>query len=210
VPQNKELAQDLLVSRVQPVRPSAPGRQPSTSHDQLSHVALELFFDRGFEATTIDDIAAAAGIGRRTFFRYFPSKNDLPWGEFDVLLERMTVFLDSLPDTLPIIEAVREAALEFNRLPDSEVSYHRRRMELLLHVPDLLAHSTLRYAAWRGVVARFAARRLGADELDLEPQTIAWVSLATCLAAYEQWLREDGADLLALLGDSFTILAERS
>jgi mycofactocin system transcriptional regulator len=190
------------------VRPTAPGRQPSTSHAQLSHVALELFFDRGFEATTIDDIAAAAGIGRRTFFRYFASKNDLPWGDFDSLLDRMTQFLDALPVSLPIMEAVREAALEFNRLPDSEVPYHRRRMELLLHVPDLLAHSTLRYAAWRGVVARFAAARLGVDELDIEPQTVAWVSLATCLAAYEQWLREDDADLLALLGESFSILAQ--
>ena len=49
--------------------------------DELEHVAFELFDRQGFEGTTIDDIAGAqAGIGRRTFFRYFPSKNDVPWG----------------------------------------------------------------------------------------------------------------------------------
>jgi mycofactocin system transcriptional regulator len=138
-------------------RPLAQGRQPSTSHAHLSHVALKLFFERGFNETTVDDIAAAAGIGRRTFFRYFSSKNDLPWGDFERLLEGMRVFLASLPPTMPLMAAIREAVLEFNRLPDDEIPYHRRRMELLLHVPTLLAHSTLRYGDWdrtRAVLAR--------------------------------------------------------
>ena len=54
------------------------GRAPATTHGELSHVALALFLERGFDHTTVDDIAAAAGISRRTLFRYFPSKNDLP------------------------------------------------------------------------------------------------------------------------------------
>ncbi len=65
------------------------GRAPATTHGELSHVALRLFLERGFEETTVDDIVQVAGIGRRTFFRYFRSKNDLPWGDFDTLLERM-------------------------------------------------------------------------------------------------------------------------
>jgi len=56
----------------------APGRRRATSRQELEETAFGLFAARGFEATTVDEIAAAAGIGRRTFFRYFPSKNDIP------------------------------------------------------------------------------------------------------------------------------------
>ena len=66
-----------------------PGRRRVTSRGELEHVAFELFEANGFEQTTVEDIAAAAGIGRRTFFRYFRSKNDVPWGTFELELERM-------------------------------------------------------------------------------------------------------------------------
>ena len=169
-------------------------------------MAFQLFFERGFDETTVDEIAVVAGIGRRTFFRYFPSKNDLPWGDFEELLDGMRAFLAGLPATMPLMAAIRNAVLEFNRIPEVEVQYHRRRMQLLLHVPTLLAHSTLRYAAWREVVAEFAAARLGVAVDRLEPQTIAWTSLAACLAAYEEWLRHDDAELLPLLGEAFDTL----
>ena len=57
---------------------SRHGRPPSTTEGELSHIALGLFARKGFEATTVDDIAAAAGIGRRTFFRYFPVEERPP------------------------------------------------------------------------------------------------------------------------------------
>ena len=65
------------------------GRRPATTKDRISEVGLTLFASRGFDDTSIDDIADAAGIARRTFFRYFPSKNALPWGDFDVHLGQM-------------------------------------------------------------------------------------------------------------------------
>src|ERR1700733_4483234 len=71
---------------VRPVPTAVPvaraGRKPVTSRADLEHVAFDLFDRQGFERTTVDDIARAAGIGRRTFFRYFPSKNAVPWGTF--------------------------------------------------------------------------------------------------------------------------------
>lgn len=185
------------------------GRVPSTTHAEISHVALRLFMDRGFDQTTIDDIAREAGIGRRTFFRYFPSKNDLPWGEFEPLLARMRAHLARLPDDLPLMEQLRLAVIEFNRLPEVEREYHRRRMDLLLHVPTLVAHSTLRYASWRQVVAEHVARRLDLPEHDLIPQTIAWTCLGVCLAAYEQWLADEDAALLELLDTAFRLIDER-
>lgn len=182
------------------------GRAPATTHSELSHIALQLFLDRGFDETTVDDIARAAGIGRRTFFRYFASKNDLPWGDFETLLTGMRGHLHSLPPELSLSDALRLAVIEFNRFPDAELPYHRERMWLLLNVPSLVAHSTLRYAAWRQVVAAYAAERLGDDPDALQPQAIAWACLGLCLAAYEQWLVHEEANLLQLLDEAFRLL----
>src|ERR1700758_3754790 len=107
-----------------------PGRRRVTSRAELEQVAFALFDAQGFEATTVDDIAAAAGIGRRTFFRYFPSKNDVPWGAFDRELDRMRVLLKDFAPEMPLMEAVRLALIDFNQVPTDQVLLHRRRMEL--------------------------------------------------------------------------------
>lgn len=182
------------------------GRAPATTHGDLSALALRLFLERGFDETTVDDIADAAGIGRRTLFRYFPSKNDLPWGDFDGLLAMMRDHLAALPTGLPLMEALRLAVIEFNRFPPEQLPLHRERMRLLLEVPALVAHSTLRYQAWRGVIAAYVATRIGAEPDDLEPQAVAWACLGLCLAAYQDWLRRDD-DLLDLLDRAFRRLA---
>lgn len=180
-----------------------PGRAPATTHGELSHVALTLFFERGFDNTTVDDIVAAAGIGRRTFFRYFPSKNDLPWGDFVPLLNGMRECLHAIDPNVPLIETLRRAVVEFNRYPEDELPYHRNRMWLLLNVPSLQAHSMLRYAEWRAVIAEYVAERRGEHPSALTPQTIAWACLGLCLGAYEQWLAHDEANLLELLDTAF-------
>jgi mycofactocin system transcriptional regulator len=182
------------------------GRQPSTTRAELSHIALQLFIERGFEATTVDDIAIAAGIGRRTLFRYFASKNDLPWGDFDGILATMRDYLRNVPPQTSLVDALHGAVIEFNRFPAEESPFHRERMQLLLNVPALVAHSTLRYASWRQVIAEYAALRLGLPEESLEPQAIAWTYLGVSLSAYEQWLRLDGAELLPLLDTSLRML----
>ena len=81
----------------------AAGRRRVTSRAELERVAFDLFGRQGFERTTVDDIAAAAGIGRRTFFRYFPSKNDVPWGDFEGELDRMRLRLKDSPAATPLI-----------------------------------------------------------------------------------------------------------
>jgi len=179
------------------------GRAPSTTHAEISHTALRLFIDRGFDRVTVDEISVACGIGRRTFFRYYPSKNDLPWGQFDDLLDGLRDDLRTLGDDLPLAEALREAIIAFNQVPDHELAFHRQRMQLLLHVPTLLAHSTLRYEAWRQVIADYVAERMARSALDHVPQTIAWVCLGISLAAYEQWLREENTSLSDLIGEGF-------
>ena len=188
-------------------RPRA-GRPPVTSGWELECVALDLFSERGFEATTVDDIAAAAGIGRRTFFRYYPSKNDVVWGDFDAGLSRLRARLAAVPPTTPVYAALRAEVLAFNAVDDAEQSRHRERMALILRVPALQAHSTLRYAAWRDVVASYVARRLAGSPQELLPQAVAHATLGACLAGYEQWLQTPGAPLLPLLDAALGAVGE--
>jgi mycofactocin system transcriptional regulator len=184
-----------------------PGRRRATSRAELEQTAFTLFTARGFDATTVDEIAAAAGIGRRTFFRYFPSKNDIPWGAFEDELERMRVRLKACPPEVPLMDAIRVALIDFNRVAPAQVPLHRRRMELILRVPTLLAHSTLRFTAWREVVAEFVAERTGRRPDDLAPQVIAHAVLGVAIAAYEHWLDDLDADLGTVLDDAMRQLA---
>jgi TetR/AcrR family transcriptional regulator, regulator of mycofactocin system len=178
---------------------AALGRRRVTTRAELEAVAFDLFGRQGFEETTVGDIAAAAGIGRRTFFRYFPSKNDIPWGDFEAELDRMRARLAAFPPGLALMDALREAIVDFNRIAPDQVAQHRRRMRLILGVPALKAHSTLRFAAWRQVVAEFAAGRLGQPATALAPQAVAHAALGVATAAYERWLEHEGADLGDLL-----------
>jgi mycofactocin system transcriptional regulator len=182
------------------------GRPPVTSRTDLERIALDLFIRHGFNETTLDDIAAATGIARRTFFGYFSSKNDVVWGDFDALLHGMEEWLAAAPERRPLIETLTEAVVRFNDLPAEAVPAHRQRMSLILHVPALQAHSTLRYAEWRNVVARFAARRLGLPVDALLPQLVGHVSLGAAVTAYEQWLADEAADLPGLLTAAFGAL----
>lgn len=186
-----------------------PGRPAVTSRAELEQLALELFAERGFDTTTVDDIAAAAGIGRRTFFRYFPSKNDAVWGDFERGLADLRARLAATGPQVPLLDALREAVLAFNRFDDAEVPWHRQRMALILGVPALQAHSTLRYSAWRDVVASFAAVRLGQAAGALLPQLVAHSCLAAAITAYEQWLADPGGDLQELLDRALRALDGR-
>lgn len=187
--------------------PAPAGRPPATSRAELEQVALGLFLRDGFDATTVDRIAEAAGVSRRTFFRYYASKNDVVWGDFDAGLRAMEERLAQTPDDVPLLQGLGEAVVAFNALPPEAVPAHRQRMSLILHVPALQAHSTLRYAAWRAVVARFAARRLGLPVPALGPQLVGHIALAAAVASYEQWLRDESSDLDALLSTAFAALA---
>jgi mycofactocin system transcriptional regulator len=169
-------------------------------------VALRLFSEQGFDATTIEDVAEAAGISRRTFFNYFPTKNDLVWGDFEGRLVVFRALLDDR-DHVPMMDALRESVVEFNAVPPQVVASHRRRMRLILEVPALQAYSTLKFASWRAVVAEFAARRVGQDRTDMLPRHLGHLALATSLTAYEQWLASDDDGLADLLETAFSRLS---
>ena len=173
--------------------PAPRGRPPSTSREAIDRVALGLFASRGFEATTVDDVAAALGVGRRTVFRYVASKNDLVWGDFGVVLERLRADLAAQGDEIAPIDAVAAAALSSNHYPASQLPDLRVRMTLITTVPALQAHSALRYADWRAVIAEYVAARRGERPGDLVPQTVAFAALGASMAAFSVWVRAGGA-----------------
>jgi mycofactocin system transcriptional regulator len=179
-------------------------KQPQqTSIETIEKVALELFEARGFRETSADDIAAAAGISRRTFFRYFESKSNILFGGFEALLRDLEEWFSSVPDDRPMFEVIADAVLRFNRMHSDGPVAHRARMKLILQTPALRANAALRNAEWLAVVARFAARRMAAPPESLGPQLAAHVTLGASNAAYEQWLRDESSDLAELVHRAF-------
>ncbi len=189
------------------IKPVARGRPPSTSHEEVARVALGLFATRGFDATTMDDIAGALGIGRRTLFRYFDSKNDLVWGDFGWVLDRLRGAFDATDPRAPLLDALREAVVASNVYPVEALPELRIRMTLITTVPALQAHSMLRYAEWRGVVARFVASRTRRAEDDFIPQAVGYAALSASTAAFTHWVRNPDKDLVRLLDRSYRMLA---
>ncbi|MEY8018036.1 mycofactocin system transcriptional regulator [Mycobacterium servetii] len=182
---------------------SRVGRRRSTTPHHITDVAIELFTARGFAEVSVDDVAQAAGIARRTVFRYYASKNAIPWGDFDTHLAHLRDLLDGADRSAPLGETLRAALLAFNTFDASETARHRQRMRVILETAELQAYSMTMYAGWREVIAGFVARRLGAKVTDLLPQTVAWTMLGVALAAYEHWLADESVPLPVALGNAF-------
>ncbi|QRY53938.1 mycofactocin system transcriptional regulator [Mycolicibacterium septicum] len=181
------------------------GRRPSTTQDHITDVALALFASRGFDEVSVDDVAKAAGIARRTLFRYYASKNAIPWGDFDAHLQHLRDLLGSLSTEIPLAEALREALLSFNTYDDQEMAQHRRRMRVILETAGLQAYSMTMYAGWREVIAAYVAQRIGAAPADLMPQTVGWLMLGVALSAYEHWLADESVALADAIGEAFEL-----
>lgn len=177
----------------------SPGRRAATDSASIERAAFTLFQQQGFDATTMDQIADEVGVGRRTLFRYFPSKNDIPWGQFDESLRHFAEQLASVPADVPVADAVHRCVVAFNDFDEQALPQHRIRMKLILGTPALQAHSAIRYAAWRRVIADYVANRLNLKSDSLLPRLAGHVSLALSVSSYEQWLLEPDSNLTDIL-----------
>jgi mycofactocin system transcriptional regulator len=139
-------------------------------------------------------------------FRYYGSKNAIPWGDFDGHLKHLRELLDNVDPDMPLGEALRAALLSFNTFEASETVRHRQRMRLILQTAELQAYSMTMYAGWREVIAEFVARRSVARTTDLLPQTVAWMMLGVALSAYEHWLDDESVSLPDALGGAFDVV----
>jgi mycofactocin system transcriptional regulator len=195
-----------LSENAEPGYGQRPGRPPGTSRAAVTRAALEMFAQRGFEETTVEDIAATLGVSRRTLFRYFASKNDMVWGDFDGVLARLRRCLSATSREEPLPDALGRAVVESNRYPEEQLPELLIRMRLITGVPALQAHSMLRYAEWRAVIAEFVATRVGCRPGELVPQTVAHAALGTSMAAFVVWVDDPASDLVANLEHAYRLL----
>jgi len=91
------------------------GRPPGTSARALEVIALRLFTEKGFEQTTVEQIAAAAGVSRRTFFRYYDTKADVLWHDFDHEVQALRAAFAIIPNRTPLMTAIRQVVVSVNR-----------------------------------------------------------------------------------------------
>ncbi len=183
------------------------GRPPGTSARALELIALRLFAEQGFDETTVDQIAAVAGVSRRTFFRYFDSKTSVLWSDFDREVAHLNETLSRTPTNITVMEAVRRAVISANRYSAADEPELRTRMNLIGSAPELVASAALHYDAWERAVIDFVARRTGQPADSLYPLVIGRATLAACRAAYERWAVCAGADLTAYLDAALRALA---
>jgi mycofactocin system transcriptional regulator len=186
---------------------SRRGRPPGTSRRELELIALRLFTDQGFDSTTIEQIAAEAGVSKRTFFRYFSSKSGVLWSEFDSEVETIRVALAEVPATVPMMDAIRRAVVSANHYGPQDVPELRIRTNLIGCVPALQSSAALHYDAWERAISDFAATRIGQPADSLYPLAVGRATLAACRAAYDGWSARADADLTFYLDAALAALA---
>lgn len=183
------------------------GRPRSTSRRELRLIALRLFASRGFDNTTIEQIAVEAGVSERTFFRYFTTKASVLWTEFETEVEMIRSALAAVPDDMPLMDAVRGAVVAANHYQADDVPEMRMRMHLIATVPALSFSAAEHYEAWERAISEFAGRRLGQPADSLYPLTVGRTTLAACRAAYDRWSVRADADLTTYLDAALAALA---
>ncbi|MFF0445996.1 TetR family transcriptional regulator [Streptomyces sp. NPDC004609] len=169
--------------------------------EALAEAAFELFLERGFERTTVDDIVARAGVGRRSFFRYFPSKEDAVFPDHESCLDEMTAFLEARSNgegggeggggdpVATVCDAARIVMRMYAAKPDFSVQRYR----LTREVPGLRTYElsvVRRYE--RTLASHLRARYPKTTDGALRAEVIASAVVAAHNNALRGWLRSGG------------------
>jgi len=180
-------------------------RKKQRTREALLRVAIELFTTRGYERTTVDDIADAVGVSQRTFFRYFAGKEDAA-----LALDEMTVtrFVDAVrarPPHEPPLDALRKAVLEswdtLHEVVESVVPVQRflALYRVIESTPVLLAAHLRRSAEVEEVLTRVLAEREGLDAAtDPRPRLLVAVFSGVMRVTERQWLTDGEFSLEAM------------
>ena len=183
------------------------GRPRGTSARELELISLRMFTEQGFDDTTVERIAAAAGVSKRTFFRYFDSKADVLWHAFDGEVRSLRAAFAAVPPQAPLMAAIRQVVVGVNSYRAEDVPELRTRMHLIGSVPALQASAAQHYDDWERAVSEFAAARLGQPAGSLYPLAIGRATLAVCRSAYDRWTDRADADLTVYLDQALRALA---
>jgi AcrR family transcriptional regulator len=182
-------------------------RKREATRNALQEAAVRLFSEKGFAATSVDEIAAAADVSRSTFFRYFGSKEAVVFSAPDEAGERFLACIEARPAEEGPLRAVEEAFVEISRDAESQRRFAINREGLLASEPGLKAREAESTIMWTGRIAEALAHRDG----ESSPQTRHRVAAAICIALSrelgEEWL-ESGEDIERLIRGRFEILRQ--
>jgi AcrR family transcriptional regulator len=166
--------------------------------------ALRLFADKGFQATTIEDIAAAAEMAPRTFFRYFPTKEEVVfWAEYPSMLAG---FVAARPDDEPALAALHHGIIDgLAAIWDQDGERTLERLRLAFRTPALHPRMRQQQAHWAAGLTKILADRLGQRPDNLQVRAVAAAIAAAVWVAAEEWQAQDGrAELGALIDQALS------
>ena len=181
-------------------------RKKTATRDRIRASALRLFREQGYDATTVEQIAAAAGVSHMTFFRYFPAKEDVALSDsYDPLIAALVV---QTPATWPLVQRIRAVLVQGLRQV-----YDTERDTLLAQNKLIVSTPALRERMWAGQIAtqQVILEALEADQRDPHARFQTRVIVAACLAAASTavltWVENDGTpDLPDLIDQAFDTL----
>jgi AcrR family transcriptional regulator len=161
----------------------------------VAETALGLFLQAGFERVTTTEIARAAGVSPRTFFRYFPTKEDAAIAALEPQQAAVVEALRARPDGEPLWRSLRSA---FGALDDGLGMASLDAARLFARTPALVAARTRKQADWQRVLLPVVSARMGAADAgtraDLVAQALIASALACLDAATQAWAETDGTD----------------
>jgi len=166
---------------------------------------MRLFLERGFEATTIEDIAEAVEISPSTFFNYFPNKEDVVFeDELDPLI--LSAF-DALPDETNPVRRLRMAMQTvFARMTPEQDRMMRERMQLMAVTPELRGAMLSQFAGLVDQIAHLLGPRLGRDRDDFAVHNLAGAVLGVLLSALLAIVENPKADMFKIVDDALAHL----
>ncbi len=173
-------------------------RKKAKTHEAIQEHALRLFHEQGYAATTVEQIAAAAEVSPSTFFRYFPTKEDVVL--HDSLDPVMIKAFEEQPAELSPIQALRVAMREvYAGLTAEEMALEREREKLIRSVPELRARMLDDLTATIDMVAEVGAKRMGRAADDFAVRVFAGAFVGAIIAVWLQTVDKPVADSLELI-----------
>ncbi|HEV8166865.1 MAG TPA: TetR family transcriptional regulator [Actinomycetota bacterium] len=180
-------------------------RKKARTKAAIQEHALRLFQEQGYDATTVEQIAEAAEISPSTFFRYFPTKEDVVvWDDYDPMLIEA---IRAQPAGLSPIQAIRGGLREaFSRIPPTEAARIRERSELSLAVPELRAASMVNLTTTMRLLAELVAERTGREPDDFAVRTFTGAVFGVWLSVLFAWADDPDLDLATSMDQSLAHL----
>jgi AcrR family transcriptional regulator len=180
-------------------------RKKAKTRAAIQQHALRLIQEQGYDATTVEQIAEAAEISPSTFFRYFPTKEDVVL--YDDLDPLFIAAFEAQPPSLSPIEALRGALRTvFTGAPVAQMERQWERARLGLAVPELRMRMLDQLAAAVQLMAELVAKRVGRRADDLAVRTYAGAVIGGLMAAMLTLIEDPTADPLALMDESLAYL----